>query len=544
METLKKIIAWGKLHPLLIILALAATLRLVALSSVPPSLNWDEVSMGYSAYSVMHTGKDEWGEFLPLLFRSYGEWKSPLYIYLIIPFIKIFGLNAWGVRLPAALAGIATVYLTYLLGRRLFFRRVGLWAAFLLAVSPWHLMLSRPGFEAGVALMLYLWGIWTFLRAVETQELKYWLFAGIAFGLGPHTYNSAKLVVPLLVIYLVWYFRRQLSVRRLAVFGAILAFFAFPILINLSTGRSQGRYKQVGLTTDMELTTQFYEYRKTFPLPAPLNRVIFSKYSFVLVKGFQNWVLYFSPSFLLTEGGPRAQHNIPYRGVLYLTEAIALFFGLKALGRSSGLGRSLPLVIIGLGFIPAAITKDPYHVLRSILTLPGWQLLAALGIVHLQTIKSKFLTPIFYILSVEVIAFMAIYFLWYPRAFARDWQYGYEQAVKFALAHQDEYQQIIFTKWYGEPQLFLAFYGQLDPIEFQRENQALLRYESMGLPWLDQLNSYQIGKFTFKYLDWNESHDSPHTLFVGKADDFWSDTPIRTQIKFPSGDVAFNIVEP
>ena len=91
------------------IVILAAVLRLSFLGSVPLSLNWDEVSMGYTAYSLGLTGRDEWGEPLPIFFRSYGEWKSAVYIYLLVPLIKIFGMSAWVVRLPSALMGILAV---------------------------------------------------------------------------------------------------------------------------------------------------------------------------------------------------------------------------------------------------------------------------------------------------------------------------------------------------------------------------------------------------------------------------------------------------
>ena len=536
MDTLKR-------HILVVILALATTLRLFNLSTNPPGLNWDEVSMGYSAYSLLQTGADEWGVKYPLLFRSYGEWKSPVYIYLLVPFIKIFGLNAWGVRLPAALFGVLAVYLTYLIGRRLYGDKVGLWAAFLLAVSPWHLMLSRPGYEAGVALMLLLLGVYLLILAVDQRNLKYWILSAIAFGLGPHTYNSAKIVVPIIVVYLVFMLRKKIVLKNLIVFGSILVIFATPLLLNLSSGRAQGRYKQVGITTDAEATTNFYEYRKTFPAPAIINRIIFSKYSYFVVKGLENWVSYFSPTFLVMQGGPRPQHSIPYRGVLYISEIILVFYGLTTLHKYRGLAKSIPILLIAIGFIPAALTKDSFHVLRSIMTLPGWQFLAAIGLVELQNKKFKYLKFVYRLLIIEIIIFLFTYFLWYPKAFAKDWQYGYKQAVEYAQRHKDQYHDIIFTKWYGEPQLFVAFYGKLDPVEFQKDNIQLKRYEELGLPWLDQLEVYKIGQYSFTSLDWKGSGDNKNTLYIGKADDFWVDTNYLKQIKFPDGSVAFNIVE-
>ena len=536
MDTLKR-------HILVVILALATTLRLFNLSTNPPGLNWDEVSMGYSAYSLLQTGADEWGVKYPLLFRSYGEWKSPVYIYLLVPFIKIFGLNAWGVRLPAALFGVLAVYLTYLIGRRLYGDKVGLWAAFLLAVSPWHLMLSRPGYEAGVALMLLLLGVYLLILAVDQRNLKYWVLSAIAFGLGPHTYNSAKIVVPIIVVYLVFMLRKKIVLKNLIVFGSILVIFATPLLLNLSSGRAQGRYKQVGITTDAEVTTNFYEYRKTFPAPAIINRIIFSKYSYFVVKGLENWASYFSPTFLVMQGGPRPQHSIPYRGVLYFSEMVLIFYGITAMRKYRGLAKSIPILLIAIGFIPAALTKDSFHVLRSIMTLPGWQFLAAIGLVELQNKKFKYLKFVYRLLIIEIIIFLFTYFLWYPKAFAKDWQYGYKQAVEYAQRHKDQYHDIIFTKWYGEPQLFVAFYGKLDPVEFQKDNIQLKRYEELGLPWLDQLEVYKIGQYSFTSLDWKGSGDNKNTLYIGKADDFWVDTTYLKQIKFPDGSVAFNIVE-
>ena len=543
MDTINRALSWIKSHVLISIIIFASFLRLVALSSVPPSLNWDEVSMGYSAYSIMHTARDEWGDFMPLLFRSFGEWKSPVYIYLIVPFIKVFGLNAWGVRLPAAIAGIITIYLTYLLGRKLYNEKIALWAAFLLTVSPWHLMLSRPGYEAGVALMLLLLGIYLFLLAIDSRNIKYYLLSAISFGLGPHTYNSAKLVVPIIVIYLVISLRNKIIFKQLAIFGMILALFAAPLLLSLSSGRAQGRYKQVGITTDAEVTTNFYEYRKTFPAPAIVNRVIFSKYSYFVVKGLQNWVSYFSPTFLVMQGGPRPQHNIPYRGVLYIAEIILIGYGLVSLRKFSGLSRTLPIALIVVGFIPAALTKDAFHVLRSILTLPAWQFLAAIGMAYIVEKKSGLKNTIYILLVAEIIIFGFQYYLWYPKAFAKDWQYGYKEAVEYAETHKDEYQNIIFTKWYGEPQLFLAFYGKLDPVEFQKENVKLKRYEELGLPWLDQLGVYKIGKYSFTSLDWKGPGDNKNNLYIGKSDDFWVDTTYLKQVKFPDGTTAFNIVE-
>src|SRR3990172_4288765 len=106
---------------LLAIIILAVVLRFYRLGTTPPSLYWDEASLGYNAYSILTTGRDEHGEFLPIArFIAFGDYKPPGYIYATVPSIALFGLNEFAVRFPSALAGTLTVLLTYLLVQELF----------------------------------------------------------------------------------------------------------------------------------------------------------------------------------------------------------------------------------------------------------------------------------------------------------------------------------------------------------------------------------------------------------------------------------------
>ena len=109
-----------KIIVLAIILLVAATLRFYKLGAVPTSLNADEAAIGYNAFSILKTGKDEYGKKFPLLFQSFDDFKMPVYIYLSVPGIAVFGLNDFSVRLPSALLGILTVGVTCFLVVALF----------------------------------------------------------------------------------------------------------------------------------------------------------------------------------------------------------------------------------------------------------------------------------------------------------------------------------------------------------------------------------------------------------------------------------------
>src|SRR3989338_6504816 len=101
------------------IIFLAVFLRLYNLSNVPPSVSLDEVSIGYNAFSILKTGADEYGVNFPLLLRAYDNWRPALYVYLVIPFVKIFGLNVVSVRLPSVILSVLTVVATYFLVKEL-----------------------------------------------------------------------------------------------------------------------------------------------------------------------------------------------------------------------------------------------------------------------------------------------------------------------------------------------------------------------------------------------------------------------------------------
>ena len=138
----------GGRYAILPIVALAGLLRLVALDAVPPGINHDEAERAVDAWCILHTGRDFHGQAWPIFFRAYGQADYPPghYIYALVPFQALFGTSPVTTRLPAAILGTLNVWWLYALVRRLASRRVALLAALLLAISPWHVLLSRMAF--------------------------------------------------------------------------------------------------------------------------------------------------------------------------------------------------------------------------------------------------------------------------------------------------------------------------------------------------------------------------------------------------------------
>ncbi len=128
---------------LVVIIAITTLLRLLFLDTIPSGFSCDEAANGYEAYSILETMRDRYGKFMPLFLKILGnDYRESLYIFIIVPFIKIFGLNEFGTRFPAAQCGILTVISVYYFVKESFNKRIGLISALLLAINPWHIQFS------------------------------------------------------------------------------------------------------------------------------------------------------------------------------------------------------------------------------------------------------------------------------------------------------------------------------------------------------------------------------------------------------------------
>jgi 4-amino-4-deoxy-L-arabinose transferase-like glycosyltransferase len=222
------------------ILVLAAVLRLWNLSNVPSHLTPDEAALGYNAYSILETGRDEYGQLFPIIFKSFGDYKPGLYIYLTVPSVAVFGLNEFAVRFPSALAGIMAVWLIYLIVRLLFTenKRLATISAFIMAVAPWLIHFSRGAWEANVSLTLTLAGIYFFLKSL--QKPKFLILSSLSFSLTLLTYHGAKLSTGIvLLILLLLYWKKIFSFKKIVLALSVAAGLLIPLPAVLSLFRGQ-----------------------------------------------------------------------------------------------------------------------------------------------------------------------------------------------------------------------------------------------------------------------------------------------------------------
>ncbi len=218
---------------------LAAFVRLYNLEVAPLGTIPDEVALGYDAYSLLKTGYDHHGDVWPLYFRNYNDYSPGISYYAALPSIAIFGLKLWAVRLPFALLGIGTTIFTALLASELFAsvgklaaRRIGIIAGLFTAISPWAVTQARLAMPVSTLSFFFLGGLWLWLRAVRQLEEKaitekalpppnspgrlvgLTLFgSGLMLGIAVWTYPTMKVFIALLLVGMIWIYRRLLWPR-------------------------------------------------------------------------------------------------------------------------------------------------------------------------------------------------------------------------------------------------------------------------------------------------------------------------------------------
>lgn len=536
-----------------LIVALAFFLRIYKVTSIPPSLNWDEVSIGYNAYFILKTGKDEWGVKFPLNFKSYGEYKLPAQIYASIPGIAVFGLNEFGVRVTPIIYGVLTVLLLYLLTEEAFGKKsVSLISSFLLAVSPWHIQLTRASFESSFALFWVVMAVWFFLKGLKKP--KWLIFSMLPFAVSVYTYNSTRVFTPLFLFALAIIFRKYLWEKRkwFLAAGVLFTVLLLPLVPMVVSGEASARYKLVSITDEKGLVPRINERRGASELPGILPRLIHNKATYLSFYFAKNYLAHFTPNFLFIDGAGHRQHHAQGVGELYWFQAPFILLGLYYLFRKKDQSLRVLTPWLLLAFVPVATTNDSIpNALRTLNAAPVYQILTALGIyAAYKQVKNR---KIFYsLMSIAMVLFLVnftIYlknlFIYYPVRYSRDWQYGNKQVVEYIESNQDKYDLITFTRHYGEPHMFTLFYLKYNPLKFQN-SPNLDRFETYDWVRVLRFDKYyfpDLGDGGTRYQDIVNANPGKKILFIGKPGDFPEGTPVLKRIDFLNGNGAFDIVE-
>ena len=483
---------------LILIVILGAALRFVLLSWNPPSLNWDEVSHGYNAYSILKTGMDQWGEKFPIFnFRAYGDYPTTLNLYLTIPSLAIFGLTEFALRFPHALLGTLTIISVYFLTFGVTKKQgLSLFAAFLAAIGPWYVFTSRFVLQSNLSVFLLITSAAFF---VNREKKKYLLPLSIFFlFLTLFSYHTTRIFSPLLLLGSVFIYKSEIKNKLIYVVVALFIALSTYILVN-PNATARGN---VLFIIDQAAVNRIIENRNASKLPALLTRLVYNRPVYFVDAFAKNYISYFSPKFLFLSGGTQYQFSVPGHGLIYPVSLPFFYIGLilllvKSFKGSTGIERNnfrfLILWLI-LSPIPAALTNENYTVLRAVSMLPITEILIAMGLYFvIERIPKQGRLPIM-VMYIIVLVFSAenyffSYFIHYRNSYSWSWQYGYKEVASYVKDNYGRYDKVIVTKKYGEPHEYFLYYMKYDPAKYLSDPNKIAFLQS-GWYWVDRFDKY------------------------------------------------------
>jgi 4-amino-4-deoxy-L-arabinose transferase-like glycosyltransferase len=444
---------------LLVILALGLFLRVYLLNTIPAGLFCDEASIGYNAYIILTKGTDEFGTHLPLFFRAFGEYKNPIEIYSTVPFISIFGLNDFSVRLPSAIFGVLTIYAIYLLSKELFKKNEGklfiaLFSAFFLAISPWHIQFSRTALE-GLTPFVFFTTIGTYFFLKNKGSKKTIILSFLFFIAAIYSYFPARIFVPIFLLGLC-ILQRKFLFKKIGetLTGIILSLCLLsPLIYSMFLQTGLSRWQQVNIFSNHQP-----------------NENIF-------IHILSNYFSHFSLDFLFLKGGSGligqfiTRFSVSGMGELYLFQLILIILGLIYLLKIKQ-KRIIFILIFWLLIYPVGsmfTTDSNVQTTRSIIGVIPFQILSATGLYFLITIflrlnkNLRFVSTglVMTLIIFSFVNFLNLYFNHYV-SYSSDfwgWQYGSKDIVRYFSTNNLSYNQLVMAPEFNSPEIFFKFYS-------------------------------------------------------------------------------------
>lgn len=458
---------------LVLIILVAIFFRFYQINTNPIAMYGDGLTAVYDAYSILKTGHDQKGEFMPLVF-SLGGGRPGGYIYATVPFVALFGPTETASVMVSVLSGIGIIFLLYFLGKRLFSRSIGLAIAAVAAINPWELSLSRGPFESHFALFLTLFGFYSFIRGLKQT---YWFIPfGLAFGLAIHTYSTYRLIIPLFTVILLFWIGKKIlfeNLKKPFFIFSLMIIFALALLGVYSTFSrgSQDRFGIINIFSDQSLRSAISQKVNTDRLVDSLPPVISNKLhnSQIEMAGTlaKNYLENFLPDFLFFHGDGQVRHNPAEMGGFYWIDALLLLLGIIYL---YGANKKLLILLSGWILIAPLATSlvGGAHALRSSFLLVPLLILTGLGLWKLCNVRRKPFAKIISIILglaflLQFIFFADMFYFVAPKKDGRFWSYPAKEASMLAIKNMQKFNTIILSNDIDNMEFAYPTYAKLDP---------------------------------------------------------------------------------
>lgn len=476
---------------LLAIILLASALRLYQLGQIPEGFHADEAAFGYNAFSILKTGKDEYGKWIPVIIKSFGDYKGALYSYLSIPFIFIFGLTEFAVRLPSAISGVLLVFLTFVFVRDLTKRdELALLASGASALMPITILVSRESEPALLATDFVILGLIAFMRWENDKKLIWFFTAVFSFAISMVTYFIPRLFV-LTVIPILWLYERSVWKGRKLLYLIVL-YLVMILSVALLTFSSTGaRLGQVNVFTSDRVTLPLLEKLREDGVQSVgtiTARVFHNKVSEYGRYLMHNYMQYFSFDYLFFEAGQPRREVVPGMGILYLVDLPFLLLGIYFVFHKKY--RWGYFVISWLLITPLLLSfasDETPNIHRYVINALPVALLIALGIIESVRWTRNAGTQKFVVIGIGLLYiinfsyFAEQLFIHQPVHFPFYRGFAYKRLVEIIPKYYNSFDKVIVTKGNESPYIYFLFYSANDPLKYQASGSHRdLDYQGFG----------------------------------------------------------------
>lgn len=479
-----------KIHFLIFIfiIVLGGFFRLYRLEESPLGLYVDEAAIGYNAYSILNTGKDEYGKSFPLYFRSFGDYKMPVYIYLSTIPVNFLGLNILSIRLNSFIFGLLTVILIYFLTNLIFSqydRLLGLLTSFLFALSPLPIFFSRMALEASTALFFLLFGLFLQIKAFKKKTFILLILSIFFYALSSYTYHTEKfLSLPIfffssLILCSEYRHHWKGCLKKIIIATVLLIVFYIPHIALFDSTAGQARINSLSILKDRQ---------------SNFVRNYLSLYT-----------AYFSPRNIFFDSDPDPQRSLPELSVFYPWMIFPFFIGIYFLfmDKKIDFGKRIVMVFLFLSPIPASFAGDPFSSFRVYPFVFPLTLIMSIGIYRLYfLIKNKYLY-VFIFLFITLLSLISFYrsnFILLPQERFSAWSFGYYLLAE--KIRQYPKQKILIDDPVGISYIELLFFQKYDPRDLQKERRLLNLKDYYYLEEWSKESSWS--RYSVRPLNWKQ----------------------------------------
>lgn len=345
---------------LILIILLGFAFRITFLGSVPGGIWGDELRNFQYSYNLLYNLHTSDGGFLPLFYD--GDVES-LFLYSCIPAILLFGVNQFSVRVTAVIIGTLSILVTYLFVKKFFNKRIALFSALLLAISPWHIQFSRQNYRSILVPFLVPLGFYLVKKGID-KDKKFIIISSIIFGFSLFSYTVNLVFLFLMMIaFFVMYYKKIFEYRKeFLIFCLVLLVFSLPHFNNMLID-NQGRIK----------LTSVFSTDCTYPTSDVFTNI---RSNYLSALSLDN--LFFVGDYNLTR-------SIMGMGLLFRFELPLILLGIVYVLKSRRKEGFFIILWCLFSVIPASLTCGQINSQRMIPGIPAFHVMSAFGLFLLSS---------------------------------------------------------------------------------------------------------------------------------------------------------------